>query len=152
MFLWVELKENVKFALTMFEFRTSGEDVEKCVFKILILQEILRIQNLHQVEHCAFSEAMHFFKSVGCVRNKHLSRTVFLLVLLFLAGNIIPSPWSCSTRFGRVAILTVDRQVRTHLGYGVEGGRRQTQAPQNLGPHPNGEQLMQLPTSSDNHH
>ena len=29
-----------------------------------ILQEILRIQSLHQVEHCAFSEAIRLFKSV----------------------------------------------------------------------------------------
>ena len=28
-------------------------------FKTPILQEILRVQNLHQVEHCAFSEAIH---------------------------------------------------------------------------------------------
>ena len=39
-------------------------------FKTPILQEILRIQNLHQVEHCAFSEAIRLFQSVGCVRNK----------------------------------------------------------------------------------
>ena len=29
-------------------------------FKTPILQEILRIQNLHQVEHCAFLEATQF--------------------------------------------------------------------------------------------
>ena len=39
-------------------------------FKTPILQEILRIQNLHQVEHCAFLEAIRLFQSVGCVRNK----------------------------------------------------------------------------------
>ena len=44
--------------------------------KILILQEILRIQNLRQVEHCAFSEATRSFQSVGCVRNKFQFRTV----------------------------------------------------------------------------
>ena len=38
--------------------------------KTPILQEILRIQNLHQVEHCAFLEVIHLFQSVGCVRNK----------------------------------------------------------------------------------
>ena len=32
-------------------------------FKTPILQEILRIQNLHQVEHCAFSEAIRLFQS-----------------------------------------------------------------------------------------
>ena len=29
-------------------------------FKTPILQEILRIQNLRQVEHCAFLEVIHF--------------------------------------------------------------------------------------------
>ena len=31
---------------------------------------ILRIQNLHQVEHCAFLEVIHLFQSVGCARNR----------------------------------------------------------------------------------
>ena len=39
-------------------------------FKTPILQEVLRIQNLHQVEHCAFWEVIRLFQSVGCVRNK----------------------------------------------------------------------------------
>ena len=30
-------------------------------FKTSILQEILRIQNLHQVEHCAFSDVIRLF-------------------------------------------------------------------------------------------
>ena len=38
-------------------------------FKTPILQQILRIQNLRQVEHCAFWEAIRLFQSVGCVRN-----------------------------------------------------------------------------------
>ena len=45
-------------------------------FKTQILQEILRIQNLHQVEHCAFLEVIRLFQSVGCVRNKLQFRTV----------------------------------------------------------------------------
>ena len=45
-------------------------------FKIPILQEILRIPNLLQVEHCAFLEVIHLFQSVGCVRNKLQFRTV----------------------------------------------------------------------------
>ena len=45
-----------------------------CV-KTPILQEILRIQNLHQVEHCAFLDVI-LFQSVGCVRNKLQFRTV----------------------------------------------------------------------------
>ena len=35
-----------------------------------ILREILRTQNLLQVEHCAFLEAIHLFQTFGCVRNK----------------------------------------------------------------------------------
>ena len=46
------------------------------LFQDPILQEILRIQNLHQVEHCAFSEAIRLFQSVGCVRNKLQFRTI----------------------------------------------------------------------------
>ena len=45
-------------------------------FKTPILEEILTIQNLHQVEHCAFLEVIRLFQSVGCVRNKLLFRTV----------------------------------------------------------------------------
>ena len=36
-------------------------------FKTPILQELLRIPNPHQVEHCAFSEAIRLFQSVRCV-------------------------------------------------------------------------------------
>ena len=32
--------------------------------------EILRIQNLHQVEHCAFLEVIRLCQPVGCERNK----------------------------------------------------------------------------------
>ena len=42
----------------------------------LRLREILRVQNLHQVEHCAFWEVIRLFQSVGCVRNKLQFRTV----------------------------------------------------------------------------
>ena len=45
-------------------------------FKTPILQEILRMQNLHQVEHCAFLEVERLFQSVGCVRSKLQFRTV----------------------------------------------------------------------------
>ena len=45
-------------------------------FKTPILQETLRIQNLHQVEHYAFSEVIRLFQSAGCVRNKLQFRTV----------------------------------------------------------------------------
>ena len=46
------------------------------VSRLRFLREILRTQNLLQVEHCAFSEAIHLFWSVGCVRNKLQFRTV----------------------------------------------------------------------------
>ena len=46
------------------------------LFQDSILQEILRIQNLHQMEHCAFSEVTRSFQSAGCVRNKLQFRTV----------------------------------------------------------------------------
>ena len=46
------------------------------VSKTPILQEILRIQNLRQVERYAFWEVIHWFQSVGCVRNKLQFRTV----------------------------------------------------------------------------
>ena len=45
-------------------------------FMTPILQEILRIQNQDQVEHCALLEVIHLFQSVGCVRNKLQFRTV----------------------------------------------------------------------------
>ena len=55
-------------------------------FKTPILQEILRIQNLHQVEHCTFLEVVHLFQSVGCVRNKLQFRTVQQNQKSFLLG------------------------------------------------------------------
>ena len=46
-------------------------------FKTPILKEILRIQNLHQVEQCAFPEVTRLFQSVGCVRKQtSVPRTV----------------------------------------------------------------------------
>ena len=45
-------------------------------FKTPTLHEILRIQNLHEVEHYAFLEVIRLFQSVGCVRNKLQFRTV----------------------------------------------------------------------------
>ena len=46
------------------------------VSKTLILREILRIQNLLRVEHCAFLEVIHLFQHVGRVRNKLQFRTI----------------------------------------------------------------------------
>ena len=45
-------------------------------FKTLTSREILRTQNLLRVEHCAFSEAIRLFQSVGCVRKKLQLHTV----------------------------------------------------------------------------
>ena len=39
-------------------------------FKTLTSQEILKIRNPLLEEHCAFSEVIHLFQQVGCVRNK----------------------------------------------------------------------------------
>ena len=53
-----------------------GQQRSSHSFKTPILQDILRIQNLHQVEHCAFLEVIRLFQSVGCVRNKLQFRAV----------------------------------------------------------------------------
>ena len=57
-----------------------GNTAKQCriwdCFKTPILQKILRIQNQHQVEHCAFLEVIHLFQQVGCVRSKHQFHTV----------------------------------------------------------------------------
>ena len=39
-------------------------------FETLTLREMLRIQNPHLEEHCAFLEVTHLFQQVGCARNK----------------------------------------------------------------------------------
>ena len=57
-------------------------------FKTPILQEILRIQNLHQVEHCAFLKVIHLCQSVGSVRNKLQFRTVQQIRHHFLGRRI----------------------------------------------------------------
>ena len=54
--------------IVMWETLTNNADCD--CSKTPILQEILRIQNLRQVEHCSFLEVIHLFQSVGCVRNK----------------------------------------------------------------------------------
>ena len=61
------------------EYCYVGNTAKHCrldCFKTPILQEILRTQNLLQVEHCVFSEVIRLFQSVGCVRNKLQLRTV----------------------------------------------------------------------------
>ena len=50
------------YSIAMWETLPKNADFE--CFKTPILQEILRIQNQHQVEHCAFLEVIHLFQSV----------------------------------------------------------------------------------------
>ena len=45
-------------------------------FETPILQEILRIQNLRQVEHCAFLEAVHFVPISWMCKKQIQFRTV----------------------------------------------------------------------------
>ena len=42
----------------------------------IFLREMFRIQNPHQVEHCAFLVFIHVLQQVGCARNKHQFLTV----------------------------------------------------------------------------
>ena len=58
----------------MWEILPNNEDWD--CFKTPILQDILKVQNLLLVEHCAFLEVIHLFQSVGCARNKLQFRTV----------------------------------------------------------------------------
>ena len=64
--------------------RTLPNNADWDCFKTPILQEILRVQNLRQVELSAFSEVIRSFQSAGCVRNKLQSCTVLLNQKSFL--------------------------------------------------------------------
>ena len=55
---------------------TLSNNADWDCFKTPILLEILRIQNLRQLERYAFWEVIHLFQSVWCVRNKLQFRTV----------------------------------------------------------------------------
>ena len=63
---------------------TLQNNAEWDCFKILILQEILRIQILRQGEHRAFLEVIRLFQSVGCARNRHVYHTVQQSLKFFL--------------------------------------------------------------------
>ena len=52
-------------------FLQNNADWDCC--KTPILREILRIQNLHQVEHCAFSEVIHTFIPISWMFKKQIS-------------------------------------------------------------------------------
>ena len=97
-------------------------------FKTPISQEILRIPNLHQVEHCAFWEVIRLFQSVGCVRNKLQFRTAqqnqksslwtldqgwtgFLLELWDLIVSALGNMTQTTERPGRPVII--DRSQRS---------------------------------------
>ena len=57
-------------------------------FKTPILQEILRIENLHQVEHCAFSEVTRLCQQVGCASNRLLFHTILQKLKSFLSMQV----------------------------------------------------------------
>ena len=59
-----------------FSHKSSHKSIHWDCFKTPILHEMLRTQNLLQVEHFAFSEVIRLFQSAGCVRNKLQFRTV----------------------------------------------------------------------------
>ena len=91
-------------------------------FKIQILQVILKTQNQHQWEFCAFLEAEHLYRSVGCARrrrqyltapqNQKSSRWMLVCVLMVYLRSTygilvievprtthgIPKPTQASTR------------------------------------------------------
>ena len=46
-----------------------------CYFKMQTLQGILKTQNQHQAEFCAFLEVEHLYRSVGSARSKRQCRT-----------------------------------------------------------------------------
>ena len=52
-------------------------------FRTLIFLEILKTQNQHQEDSCAYSVVIHLFQQVGCASNKHLSHTVQRMRILF---------------------------------------------------------------------
>ena len=57
-------------------------------FKTPILREILRIQNLHRVEHCAFSEVTSLCQKVGCARKKPQFHIVLQTLKSFLDAGL----------------------------------------------------------------
>ena len=61
-------------SIVMWETLSNNADWD--CFKPHLFREILRTQNIRQVEHCAFSEVIRLFQSVGCVRNKLQFHTV----------------------------------------------------------------------------
>ena len=96
-------------------------------FKTPILQEILRIQNLHQVEHCAFWEVIRLFQSVGCVRNKLQFRTVQQNLKSFLwmqdwgwmvSPHLINGIWSSQFLETRIRVIKHGETcVRTNVKF-----------------------------------
>ena len=78
-------------------------------FKILILQEILRIQNLHQVEHCALSDATRSCQLVEVQETGHQFHTVQKKLKLFLSMQTHgwnSSSWSLGFGFWSVSFFT----------------------------------------------
>ena len=67
---------------------TLHNNADMDCFKTPILQEILRIQNLHQVEHCAFSGDTRLCQQVGCARNRPQCHTVLQKLKSFLSMQV----------------------------------------------------------------
>ena len=57
-------------------------------FRTLTLPEIGKTEHQHQVDSCAFSEAISLFQSVGCVRNKLQFHTVAQKLKYFLSMQV----------------------------------------------------------------
>ena len=74
--------------IVMWENRHSSADW--VCFKTQTLLVILRTRNQPQEESCIFLEVEHLFLSVGCARNKLMSRTVLQSPRLFLYNNVQP--------------------------------------------------------------
>ena len=73
-------------------------------FKTPILQEILRIQNLRQVERYAFLEVIHLFQSAGCVR------TNFCFAQFNRIRNHLVGHWTEIGWFARSGTMGSDRR------------------------------------------
>ena len=68
-------------------------------FKTFVLQEILRIQNLRQVEHCAFLEVVHLFPWVGLCKKQTSGSHRFNRIRHHFFGCRIEVGWYTRSRF-----------------------------------------------------
>ena len=92
-----------------------GNTAKQCCwdcFKTPILQEILRIQNLRQVQHCAFLEVIRLFQSVGCARNKRQFRTVQPNQKSFLLDAVLRLEVSPHLIYGILSSQFLETRIR----------------------------------------